>query len=60
MQADPVKLSFSNFRLLWTSLVGRIRSNDLPLFAVLFPIWFFRYSKSLWLALDYLVDAPRE
>lgn len=25
-------------------------------FAVLFPIWFFRYSKSLWLALDYLVD----
>lgn len=25
-------------------------------FAVLFPLWFFRYSKSLWLALDYLVD----
>jgi len=36
--ADPVKLSFPNFRLLWTSLVGRIGSNDLLLFAVLFPI----------------------
>ena len=38
MLADPVKLSFPNFRLLWTSLVGRIGSNDLLLFAVLFPI----------------------
>jgi hypothetical protein len=25
-------------------------------FAVAFPLWFFRYSKSLWLSLDYLVD----
>lgn len=25
-------------------------------FAVVFPLWFFRYSKSLWLSLDYLVD----
>ena len=25
-------------------------------FAVLFPLGFFRYSKSLWLSLDYLVD----
>jgi hypothetical protein len=25
-------------------------------FAVLFPLWFFRYSRSLWLSLDYLVD----
>ena len=25
-------------------------------FAVLFPLWSFRYSKSLWLALDHLVD----
>jgi uncharacterized protein (DUF983 family) len=25
-------------------------------FAVGFPLWFFRYSKSLWLSLDYLVD----
>ena len=25
-------------------------------FTVLFPLWSFRYSKALWLALDYLVD----
>ncbi len=25
-------------------------------FAVGFPLWFFRYSKSLWLSLDHLVD----
>jgi uncharacterized protein (DUF983 family) len=24
--------------------------------AVLFPLWFFRYSRSLWLALEYLVN----
>lgn len=25
-------------------------------FVVAFPFWLFRYSKSLWLSLDYLVD----
>jgi len=25
-------------------------------FCVLFPLWFFRYSKSLWLSLDYFFD----
>ena len=25
-------------------------------FAVVFPIWFYRYSKALWLGLDHLVD----
>ncbi len=25
-------------------------------FCVVFPLWFFRYSKSLWLALDYFFD----
>jgi uncharacterized protein (DUF983 family) len=29
------------------------------IFAVAFPLWFFRYSKSLWLALDHLVDPTR-
>jgi hypothetical protein len=28
------------------------------IFAVLFPLWSYRYSKALWLALDHLVD-PR-
>ena len=25
-------------------------------FVVLFPLWFFRYSRSLWLALEYFVN----
>ena len=25
-------------------------------FTIVFPLWFFRYSKSLWLALDYFFD----
>jgi uncharacterized protein (DUF983 family) len=25
-------------------------------FAVLFPVWFFRYSRSLWLGIEYLVN----
>jgi len=32
-------------------------------FTVAFPLWFFRYSKALWLSLDYLVDpfdTPRD
>jgi uncharacterized protein (DUF983 family) len=29
-------------------------------FATLFPLWFFRYSKSLWLGLDHLVDPGTE
>ncbi len=28
------------------------------LFAVVFPLWFFRYSRSLWLSVDYLFTAP--
>lgn len=31
------------------------RALALPL-VVVFPLWFFRYSRSLWLALEYLVN----
>ena len=27
------------------------------IFSVIFPLWFFRYSKSIWLAVDHLVSA---
>jgi len=27
-------------------------------FAILFPLWFFRYSRSLWLGLDLYITAP--
>ncbi len=29
-------------------------------FVVVFPLWAFRYSKALWLAVDHLVDPPDE
>ena len=27
-------------------------------FCVLFPLWFFRYARSLWLGFDYYFDPP--
>ena len=29
-------------------------------FAVVFPLWFFRYARSLWLGFDHLVDPAQE
>ena len=29
-------------------------------FVVLFPLWFFRYARSLWLGFDHFVDPPEE
>jgi hypothetical protein len=34
--------------LLWTATA----------FCVLFPLWFFRYARSLWLGFDYYFDPP--
>jgi len=31
----------------------------LAAFTVLFPLWFFRYARSLWLAFDYFIDRGR-
>ena len=51
-------LVLGGYLLLW-------RYADLPLAAqfaiwvpvtILFPLWFFRYSRSLWLALEYLIN----
>jgi uncharacterized protein (DUF983 family) len=51
-------LALAGFFLLWWR-------TDLPMaahlalwggFAVVFPLWFFRYSRSLWLALEYFVN----
>jgi len=36
--------------LLWT----------LAAFSVLFPLWFFRYARSLWLGFDYYFDPEQE
>jgi hypothetical protein len=32
----------------------------LTTFAILFPLWFFRYARSLWLGFDHLVDPLRK
>jgi uncharacterized protein (DUF983 family) len=29
-------------------------------FCVLFPLWFFRYARSLWLGMDHYVDRPKD
>ena len=39
-----------NPRLLWSSAA----------FCVLFPLWFFRYARSLWLGMDHFVDRAVE
>ena len=36
--------------LLWTSLA----------FCVLFPLWFFRYARSIWLGMDHYFDPPEK
>jgi hypothetical protein len=40
----------------WVGLGTRAQLALWTAFAVVFPLWFFRYSKSLWLSLDYFVD----
>lgn len=40
----------------WLGLGTHAQLVVWSLFAVVFPLWFFRYSKGLWLSLDHLVD----
>jgi uncharacterized protein (DUF983 family) len=40
----------------WLGLGTRAQLLVGGAFAVAFPFWFFRYSKSLWLSVDHLVD----
>ncbi len=44
---------------------SRVVSPDAALwiclaFCLLFPLWFFRYARSLWLGIDYSFDPPAE
>jgi uncharacterized protein (DUF983 family) len=51
--------------ILWLVLelgVGVAWGRILPVlivFAALFPLWFFRYSRAIWIAVDLLMDPPR-
>ena len=48
------------FSLFWLKLVPRQwLLVSLTAFCILFPLWFFRYARSLWLALDQYWD-PQE
>jgi uncharacterized protein (DUF983 family) len=51
-------IAVAGFFLLWTRAgVDPVRQLALWVpFVVVFPLWFFRYSRSLWLALEYYVN----
>lgn len=51
-------LVLGGYLLLWHSFDLSLAAQFaiwLPV-AILFPLWFFRYSRSVWLALEYLVN----
>jgi uncharacterized protein (DUF983 family) len=51
-------IALGGFFLLWAAFdltPGRQLAVWVP-FVVLFPLWFFRYSRSLWLALEYFLN----
>jgi uncharacterized protein (DUF983 family) len=53
-----VVIAVVGYFVLWTT-TGISTAGQLALwvpFVVLFPLWFFRYSRSLWLALEYLLN----
>ena len=56
--AATTVIAIVGYLVLWTR-TGLSTAAQLAIwvpFCVLFPLWFFRYSRSLWLALEYLVN----
>lgn len=56
--AVTVTIAVGGYLILWAR-TGMSTAAQLALwvpFVVLFPLWFFRYSRSLWLALEYLLN----
>jgi uncharacterized protein (DUF983 family) len=53
-----VLIAMIGYFLLWntTGLSTAVQLAIWVPFVVLFPLWFFRYSRSLWLALEYLLN----
>jgi uncharacterized protein (DUF983 family) len=51
-------IAIGGFFLLWTTtrLSMRVQLTLWSVFVVVFPLWFFRYSRSVWLAIAYLVN----
>jgi len=56
--AVTVSIAVTGYLVLWAR-VGLSTTVQLALwipFVIVFPLWFFRYSRSLWLALAYLLN----
>lgn len=56
--AVTTTIAIGGYFLLWstTSISTGAQLAIWGLFVVVFPLWFFRLSRSLWLALEYLVN----
>ena len=44
----------------WSAVSPDVLLWSAVAFCVLFPIWFFRYARSLWLGMDYYFDPPED
>lgn len=44
----------------WIEISDRARLAILAAFCVLFPLWFFRFARSLWRGMDHYFDPPVE
>jgi uncharacterized protein (DUF983 family) len=56
--AVTVGIAVIGYLVLWvcTTISNAVQLAIWVPFVILFPLWFFRYSRSLWLALAYLLD----
>lgn len=54
--AATTTIAVLGFFLTYPAVPMRTQLAVWGLFVVLFPLWFFRYSRSLWLAVEYLVN----
>jgi len=49
-------IAVSGFFLTWRDVSIAVELTVWGVFVVLFPLWFFRYSRSLWLGLEFLLN----
>ena len=49
-------IALTAFFLTWPRVPMAVQLPVLGVFVVLFPLWFFRYSRSLWIGLEFLLN----
>ena len=49
-------IAVTGFFLTWRDVPIAVELTVWGVFVVLFPLWFFRYSRSLWLGLEFLLN----